>query len=353
MDLPHELFAQHAYRVYDLVAEQYKASGRFERGFEFVKRTPYGPPAGFIQNTMNAYHELCDEGCIAVIGPNHSDSNIAIGAYADVRKVPVMGLGATSQGMTAWTFSVCWSSIPHDAYCIASWLKQQGHRRVVVTWDRADHALENIVHFRNAAARAGLKILTDERFPQILTPDLQQIFARTLEDFRALRPDALAHFGTSHTAGAWAHFLSAQDWDVPKIMNDTFFGATLKENVSAYEGWVGTTMWDDDNLVMAKFYDDYRARYPEHQPPGHEMLALYRDGVTALIEGIILAPILTPDGVRRGLELVQLLPCASGGPRTCISFSPYAHRGTQGPDVMVLRRMKGGKLIMEGRIELF
>ena len=353
MDLPHERFAQHAYRVYDLVAEQIVASKRFERGFEFVKVTPYGPPAGFIQNTIDAYHELCDQGCIAVIGPNHSDSNIAIGPYADARKVPVMGLGATAHGMSAWTFSVCWSSIPHDAYCMASWLKKHDYKRVTITWDRADHALENILHFRNACARAGIKILADERFPQIRVPELPEIFARTVREHRALKPDAIAHFGTCSVAGDWVQFLHDDGWDVPKIMNDTFFGASNPANRKMFEGWVGTTMWDDDNQVMAKFYDDYVARYPKHPPPGHEMLALYRDGLTALIEGIILAPILTPDGVRRGLEMVQLLPSASGGPRTCIGFSPYAHRGTQGPDVMVLRRVKNGKLIMEGRNELF
>jgi len=353
MDLPAEPFSQHAYRVYDLVAEQITASKRFERGFEFVKVEPYGPPAGFIQNTIDAYHELCDQGCIAVIGPNHSDANIAIPPYADARKVPVMGLGATAQGMSAWTFSVCWSSIPHDVYTMASWLKRNGHTRVVMTWDKADHALENIVHFRNACARAGIKILGDERFPQLLVPELPEIFARTVDELKALRPDALAHFGTGPVSSHWAGFVTRAGWDIPRIMNDAFFGATRAEMREGFEGWVGTTMWDDDNKVMAKFYDDYCKRYPDIEPPGHEMMALYRDGITALIEGIILAPILTPDGVRRGLEMVQLLPCASGGPRTCISFSPYAHRGTQGADVMVLRRVKNGELIMEGHIELF
>jgi branched-chain amino acid transport system substrate-binding protein len=353
MDLPSEQFSQYAYRVYDLVREQAEASGRFERGFEFVKREPYGPPAGSIHNTMMAFHELCDEGCVAVIGPNHSDSNIAIKSEADRRKVPVVALGATAQHMSDWVFSVCWSSIPHDAYAIASWLKQNGHMRVTVTWDRADHGLEYMTHFRPATARAGIKILGDVRFPQVPTPNLDQLFAETLDEHRALEPDAIVHFGTSGTATPWAAFVTASGWKIPRIMNDCFFGATRPENAEAFEGWVGTTMWDDDNEVMSRFVSDYRARYPDHEPGGYEMLALYRDGLTALMEGIFLAPILTPDGVRRGLEMVQLLPCASGGPRTCISFSPHAHRGTQGPDVMVLRRMRQGKLVMEGRIELF
>ena len=343
----------YAERIYDLVVEQYKASGRFERGFEFVKVYPYGPPAGNFQNVLQGYHDLCDQGCIAVIGCNHADDTIAIPSYADARKVPLMALGATTQGMSKFTFSISWSSIPHDAYTMASWLKKQGHKRIAVSWDRADHGHEYMLHFRNACARAGLQILTDIRFPHIILPELPQIFDDAVSQFKALQPDALAHFGTGWVASHWAKFVNESGWNVPRIMNDAFCGASMPDYVDWYEGWVGVTMWDDDNKVTAKFYDDYCARYPDGVPPGRELLGHYRDAMTALIEGIILAPIMTPDGVRRGLEMVQMLPAASGGPRTCISFNPHNHRGLGGPDVMVLRRVKEGQLIMEGHIELF
>jgi hypothetical protein len=100
-------------------------------------------------------------------------------------------------------------------------------------------------------------------------------------------------------------------------------------------------------------FDDYLARHPNDPPPPREAISVFRDGITALLEGIMLAPILTPEGVKRGLEMVQLLPSAVGGPSTCIGFAPHAHRGHQGADVMVVRRMKGGQLIMEERIDLF
>jgi ABC-type branched-subunit amino acid transport system substrate-binding protein len=129
--------------------------------------------------------------------------------------------------------------------------------------------------------------------------------------------------------------------------------AASPERVSWPEGWVGVTTWDDDNKVASKVYDDYRVRYPDAEAPKRELIAVCRDGLTALIEGIIQAPILTRDGIRRGLELVQMLPAASGGPRTCLGFSPHNHRGLQGPDVMVLRRMQDGQPVMEGRIQLF
>jgi hypothetical protein len=236
---------------------------------------------------------------------------------------------------------------------MASWLKKNGHTNIVVTWDRADHALENILHFRNACARAGIQILADERFPQIVVPNREEIFARTVERFKAIKPDALAHFGTGPMSSHWAGHVTRSGWNIPRVMNDAFHGATRPQMAEGFEGWVGTTMWDDDNMVGANFYDAYMERCADLPVPSHEMVGMYRDTVTAMIEGVILAPILTPDGVRRGLEMVQMVPAACGGPRTCIGFSPHAHRGLQGADVMVLRRMTGGKLVMEDRIEMF
>src|SRR4029453_966966 len=67
----------HLERICEFMNERYAASGRFERGFEFVKVIPWGPPAGFIQNTINAFHDLCDQGCIAVIGDNPADASTA------------------------------------------------------------------------------------------------------------------------------------------------------------------------------------------------------------------------------------------------------------------------------------
>ena len=48
-----------------------------------------------------------------------------------------------------------------------------------------------------------------------------------------------------------------------------------------------------------------------------------------------------------------MLPVATGGARTYIGFSPHNHRGIQGADAMVVRRMRDGALVMEDRIDLF
>jgi branched-chain amino acid transport system substrate-binding protein len=344
----------HAERIYDLIVEQYRASGRLERDIEFVKVFPWGPPAGYIQNSVDAFHSLCDQNVIAVLGGHHADDCIALTPHADDRKVPLLNTGATTRAASAWTFSISWGSIPHDVYTVASWLKKNGHTRIVMTWDRADHVGENVVHFRNACARIGIKILGDERFPQLIVPRLDEIFTNALRDFKELKPHALAHFGSGAMSYRWAEFVTKSGWNIPRIMNDAFHGANNPDARAGYEGWVGTTMWDDDNQVNQRFFDAYVARYPDAPPLlSRELMAIFHDALTALIEGIILAPILTPEGVRQGLEMVQMLPAACGGRRTCIGFSPYAHRGLQGADVMVVRRAKDGALIMEDRIELF
>jgi len=151
----------------------------------------------------------------------------------------------------------------------------------------------------------------------------------------------------------WADYITKHWSDLPRVMNDAFHGATNPDAASGFEGWVGTTHWDDDNIINARFREQFAARYPDSRLPSGEMTGIFHDMMTTFLEGVMLAPIMNRDGIRRGLEMVQMLPSASGGPRTCIGFSPYNHRGLQGADVMVLRRMKGGTLVMEDRLELF
>jgi ABC-type branched-subunit amino acid transport system substrate-binding protein len=339
--------------IYDLILEQYKASGRFERGVELVKVYPYGPPAGFIQNSIDAFHDLCDRGCIAVLGGHHADDCISIAPHADKREVVFLNTGATTHSMSKWSFSLSWGSIPHDVYTVASWLKKNGHKRIVMTWDRADHIVEGVEHFRNACRRAGIKILYDVRFPQTLVPNLQDLFGEAHRELAQVRPDALAHFGSGAMSYKWADYITKHWSDLPRVMNDAFHGATNPDAASGFEGWVGTTHWDDDNIINARFREQFAARYPDSRLPSGEMTGIFHDMMTTFLEGVMLAPIMNRDGIRRGLEMVQMLPSASGGPRTCIGFSPYNHRGLQGADVMVLRRMKGGTLMMEDRLELF
>ncbi|MCP1472307.1 ABC-type branched-subunit amino acid transport system substrate-binding protein [Sphingobium sp. OAS761] len=342
-----------AEKIYDLILEQYKKDGRFERGIELIKVYPYGPPAGFIQNSIDAFHELCDQGVIAVLGGHHADDSISIAPEADKREVVFLNTGATTHAMSKWSFSISWGSVPHDVYTLASWLRKKGYTRVAITWDRADHIVEGVTHFRNACRRAGIKILYDVRFPQTITPDLQEVFAEAHQELASVQPQAIAHFGSGAMSYHWAAYVTRNWPEIPRIMNDAFHGATNADAAAGFEGWVGTTHWDDANQVNARFREAYAARYPGETIPSGEMIGIFHDMMTTFLEGVTLAPIMNRDGIRRGLEMVQMLPAATGGARTCIGFSPHNHRGIQGADAMVVRRMRDGALVMEDRIDLF
>jgi hypothetical protein len=80
-------------------------------------------------------------------------------------------------------------------------------------------------------------------------------------------------------------------------------------------------------------------------------LALWRDAMTVAFEALLLAPILTPAGMYEGLESLRGLPAAVGGPRQAISFGKWDRRGNKGADVVVLRKLKGGRTYQEGRIQ--
>jgi hypothetical protein len=67
-----------------------------------------------------------------------------------------------------------------------------------------------------------------------------------------------------------------------------------------------------------------------------------------LAEGIARARPLTPEGLKRGLEQVRMVPSTLGAPGTVMSFGPYDHRAYKGPRYLVLRTMRNG---VEGLVE--
>jgi len=352
MDVP-ERHQKYAFPIYDFVIQQYLDSGRLHRGIQLIKKIVYGPPAGYIDDVMRGYHELCDEGVLAVIGPNHSDNNIAITEHAEARKVPIMTLGAIHSHVSPHVFNVGWGSVPEDGYIVASWLDQKDHRRVTLTYDNAAHCKLYAHWFRIAARKAGIDIIADTCVSENNDEHALDGMRRTLADHRAKNPDAIVCFGTGASQLNWGRLVHEAGWDVPRIMNGAFFQANYAYTHEFFDGWVGTGLWDDDNRTLRKFTREFCAAYPDLDQVAPEILAIYRDGMVALIEGIIEAPILTPKGILAGLENVRMIPAAIGGDRTTISFGPYDRKGHKGMDYMVVRRLTKGKLVMESRFEPF
>src|SRR2546425_3944987 len=73
----------------------------------------------------------------------------------------------------------------------------------------------------------------------------------------------------------------------------------------------------------------------------HTVTALSYDTARLIAEGLARAPLLTPRGVKEGLEKVRLLPAVNGGPRTHMSLRPYDHQADKGGLVLVRRDERG------------
>jgi ABC-type branched-subunit amino acid transport system substrate-binding protein len=222
-----------------------------------------------------------------------------------------------------------------------------------MTWDSVWHGLEYVKHFRIATARAGIRMLADYRFSVMSSDKRHEIMKQVATEHRALKPDAIVHFGTGNTSVPYAKAVREIGWNVPRITNGGFFQANFEYAWQDLDDWVGTSLWDDDNVTLKKFHEQYKTRYPEDEIVAYtpEPIAVWRDAMTVAIEGIILAPIMTPHGVKEGIETIRCMPAAAGGPRQMISFGQYDRRGNKGADVVVLRRLKNGRTVQEGRIE--
>lgn len=348
-DLPPELGTPWG-RITRMVAEEVGARGLLERPVEVREKAVVGFARGNLANVERGWAEFHASDVLGVIGPSVSDNWKGVVGLADEGRLPTIGIGATGRAQGEYGFNIQWGSIPDDAYLVANWLAGQGHRRVGVTYDSAWHAAEYVEHFRYVTGRYGIAIRAERRISQLATDHQQEQAALAVEELRGSGVDAIAHFGSGLSTVAIARAVKEAEWDVPRIVNGAFVVALLTpELTELMEGWVGTSLWDDDNELLAGFIESYEAKFAEPVVP--ELAAIFGDAARTAMEGLVRAPHLSREGLKQGLERVVMLPALSGGPRNAISFAPYDRRGIKGLDVMVLRRVSGGKCIQEGRFD--
>jgi ABC-type branched-subunit amino acid transport system substrate-binding protein len=336
--------------VAEFLIERFNRLKRIDRTVELCCIQAQGAPAGRIQDIYRAWLELKEMGCLIIMGPSISDACIEIASLIDEHKVPTITSGATAQAAGDWYFDISHGAIPEEAYIIVNWLVREGHKRVGVTWDTAYHAGEYLRHFRAAARRAKIEICGEYRVNQLDVGDSREDANRALASLKRSDIDAIVHLGSGPSAHHVAQAWQDSDWKPPIIMNDGWYGSAFSTYAPMFEGIVGICGWDEGNEVFTSALAEFTEWHGK--PPQHpEMFAVWWTLVSAALEGIANAPILSPEGARRGLESVTLLPAAVGGPRTTVSWSHWSRRGLGGADVYVLRRIVEGQSVMEMRYD--
>ena len=284
---------------------------------------------------MLAWQELADLGVVGIIGPMISDNSLAVKEHQDsiARKVPTLTWSGTDLQYSEYMFGLGNGSLPEEPYLMAEWLKDQGHQTIGVVYERAAPGLEYLDFFVDACLREGLEIVHSEGVGQVTRDTLA-----TVRRLRERSPDALAYFGFGLPGIEMNAALAELGWNPPRVMCAAFINCyVIPAFMKGLKGWVGVDQWDETNPVGQDMLARFEKRFGYRQENCVPTLAY--DCGAALAKGIGRARTLTPGGVKDGLEKVKVLPAATGGPGTRLSFGRYNRRAWHGVDYLVLREI--------------
>jgi len=317
------------------------AEGVILRPVELVVREAIGLPRLEAKNTIDGYRALVDGGVLCVIGPLITDNSIALAPVIDACGVPAVTWTGTDRYHGEFCFNLGNGGLAEEAAIMAAWIRRSGHRTVGMIHELSPGGVEYASNFRWYAAREKLDVLIEAYTTQI--PDDLEAVLRKIRD---QKPDCLAYLGYGYPTILMGPMWARLGWDPPRIMTSAFqFCYAKPEWMAALEGWVGVDQMCEENPRLRPLLDRFAARHGKRRD--HTVTALSYDTARLIAEGLARAPLLTPRGVKEGLERVRMLPAVNGGPRTHMSLGPWDHKAYKG-DWLVLRRVAGGRTVFVG-----
>jgi ABC-type branched-subunit amino acid transport system substrate-binding protein len=317
----------------ELVFREGIETGMIDRPVEVIYRGVEGLPRGQVKSVVDAFGELVDEGCLAVIGPHISDNTVAVREHIESRfRVPALSVCGSEHWLGEWTFLLNNGSMSDEPILWANLMARAGQSLAGILVERSYIGNTYLQNFRRAAQFEGIQIVAEEHIAQT-----GQDITAAVGVLHKAKADAIVHCGFGLGVAEINAALRSLDWDPPRYMGTAFetgFNAALWD---AFQGWIGLEQYDEANPVGQAFLDQFEAEYgrrPEYYSP-----LLWRDCAMALLHAFADAQPLSPRGVKEALERVKMLPAASGSPGTRISFGPWQHKGWVGAGYMVARRL--------------
>ena len=323
-----------------MAVDEAGAVRRLPREVELVVKEATGLPRRGVHHAVRGWRELAADGCILIIGPQVSDNGRVLRDVVEAERVPSIAWVGTEAWGGEYCFTVQNGSQGEEAAIMAAYLARKNLRRIAVLHEFSPVGIEYHENFRREARRAGLKTVAD-----LEVSALPEAMRAVLLEARATAPDALVHLGFGYPVLAMAPLWQELAWMPPRITTGAFqFHYANQTWREAYEGWIGIDQTSEENLRFMALQERYAARFGDR--PDHTVLALGYDTGVVAAEGIARAPVLSPAGVKTGLERIRMLPAATGGPRTFLSLRPYDHRALKG-DWLLLRRIHNGQSVFE------
>jgi len=313
------------------------------RPVELVVKEAIGLPRLEAKNTADGYLDLVQEGVLCVIGPLITDNSLALAGLINRTGVPAITWTGTDRYFGEYCFNLGNGGLAEEGAMMARWIRRQGYRTVAMIHEISPGGVEYASNFRYYAAKEQLEILTEAYTSQI-PDDLEGI----LRKLRNQQPDCLAYLGYGYPTILMGPLFKSLSWDPPRIMTTAFqFCYAKPEWMAALEGWHGIDQMCEDNPRLQPVFDRIAAKLGKRRD--HTVTALSYDTARLIAEGIARANLLTPQGLKEGLEKVRLLAAVNGGPRTHMSLGPYDHKAYKG-DWLLIRKIEGGRTVF---VELY
>jgi ABC-type branched-subunit amino acid transport system substrate-binding protein len=314
------------------------ADGTLLRPVELVVKEAVGLPRLEAKNTIDGYLDLVRQGVLCTIGPLITDNSIALAPVIDREGVPAITWTGTDRYFGDYCFNLGNGGLAEEAAIMATWIRRSGYRTVGMIHEISPGGVEYASNFRWYAAKEKLDILIEAYTTQI-PDDLEGV----LRKIRDQKPDCLAYMGYGYPTILMAPMFQRLGWSPPRVMTTAFqFCYAKPEWMAALEGWVGVDQWCEANPLSKGVFDRFETATGKRKE--HTVLLLTYDTARLVAEGLARANVLTPKGVKDGLEKVRMLWAANGGPRTHMSLGPYDHKAYKG-DWLVLRRIENGRTV--------
>ena len=324
--------------------------GRLPRRFDLIYRPDKGLPTGSAKAVVDTYHELCDLGCLCVIGPHSSDNVYMLREATQQRKVPVISWAGTERLAGEYLFRLGNGDCGGDPALMAGWLQKKGFTKIAVIEELCPNGEEYMRYFRLECRERGLQICHTETLSQFSG---HETIVNALKRMREAGAEAVAYIGYG--------FLLAQNllnpafeeigWKPARITTTAFM--YYLNGFDYFEGWVGIDQDCPENPLRNEFKDRYYkafkdALYLEYRNNwlnGVQLLSYDTGRVVA--EALYRAPMLTPEGVKTGLERIRWMPAAVGGADNHISCSANEHNMYSG-NWLCYGKIENGELKFEG-----
>ncbi len=322
--------------------------GVLDRRYELLFEEDAGLPQSTALAGLESFNRLVDAGCLAVVGANYTDSAIALAEHANARRVPLISMCGTDQFHGEYCFRVGNGDVGNEPALIVNWLKRNGHRRVAVVSPWSPIGEEYFRFFRQECRRLGVTISAVQSVTAATSVD--DLVAK-FEELREVQPDALVWlgYGGLFVSRAVPQALEQLGWDPPRIVTTAFMQYIW--GFEPFEGWVGIDQWCPENPRMHTFHQRFVARYGEDPAMWPNAIpGLAYDMAAIVVEGLHRAPILTPEGLKQGIERIRLMPAVTGGPNTHIAGGPFDHQLFKG-DWLHYGTVRNGRLEFAGLFE--